>query len=554
MGPKKVFDIWGSNATQGNYMYAPAGMPATPGKIFSDFLPAKRKAAVKEVVVEPEPEPVVENSRLSQWKKAVVEKRSSGTTPPESPEEKPDEPKKSVPFWKHWYVAVTGVVLVALVGLAVYIFPLHRSLAPVYLSNIKISPTASSPDLQKQISSGVSGYNLAIRDTAGKVNKFPLNKTGISIDVKTSVKHAKADASQDWLGRLSFWKPIKLQLVAKTDKDVFQNFLHENVIKPNVAYQNANLNIDGSSVSISSESAGQGQTEANPYIDLPAAVASLNTKPIQLQKLSIPAPIRKADLTDERTKLENILNQKITLSIDGNSVIVKPADIASWLDLSPVEHAKTVDISINSGKVLAYLNKMAGYYITPPRSRLVMSNADGSKTVLDAGKSGVDIVNKDKTASDIAQKVMAAKGLDQNLDVSYADAKTVEVQPYDKWIVVDVTAKRMYAYEQTNLVHSFLISSGAPQTPTVLGAYSIYSKYASQDMRGNNADGSRYFQPDVQWVNYFYKDYAVHGNYWRPLSWFGNINSSHGCVGVVNDDAKWIYDWAPIGTPVIVHS
>jgi lipoprotein-anchoring transpeptidase ErfK/SrfK len=104
------------------------------------------------------------------------------------------------------------------------------------------------------------------------------------------------------------------------------------------------------------------------------------------------------------------------------------------------------------------------------------------------------------------------------------------------------------------LVHTFLVSAGAPKTPTVLGKYAIYSKLRSQDMTGNNADGSRYFQPAVPYVNYFYGGYAIHGNYWRPDSWFGNINSSHGCIGVNVSDGAWIYNWAAIGTPVIVHS
>jgi len=72
-------------------------------------------------------------------------------------------------------------------------------------------------------------------------------------------------------------------------------------------------------------------------------------------------------------------------------------------------------------------------------------------------------------------------------------------------------------------------------------------------MSGPNTDGSRYVQPNVPWVNYFYRDYAIHGNYWRPTSYFGNVNSSHGCVGLLTNDAAWLYAWAPIGTAVVVH-
>ncbi len=108
--------------------------------------------------------------------------------------------------------------------------------------------------------------------------------------------------------------------------------------------------------------------------------------------------------------------------------------------------------------------------------------------------------------------------------------------------------------KKSNLVRTELISAGEPASPTVTGQFAIYSKYGQQDMRGNNVDGSRYFQPHVRWISYFYKDYAIHGNYWRPLSYFGNINSSHGCVSMVDSEAEVIYNWAPVGTPVIVHT
>ena len=68
-------------------------------------------------------------------------------------------------------------------------------------------------------------------------------------------------------------------------------------------------------------------------------------------------------------------------------------------------------------------------------------------------------------------------------------------------------------------------------------------------MSGLNPDGSKYFQPSVPWINYFdHSGDAVHGNYWWPASYFGSINSSHGCVGVQVPEAEWIYNWAPIGT------
>jgi lipoprotein-anchoring transpeptidase ErfK/SrfK len=567
MGPKtKVFDIWGNTAGQTVLAYAAPALAPPSGQFLSDFLSAKVKK-VPQPAVPPEPElpakpqqpppeepeeqlpEELEKKKLELWKQAI-QKAKNGRAKPEAPKKPPPRP----PFWKHWYIGLSGALGIALLLVAVlFLFVFDRSLAPVYLGSMKINSNVAPAALQKQIATAAANYAISFKDTDGKVTGYPLNQTGISIDTKTSATLTKSQLSRKWVDRLQWWKPIRLSLATKTDKDVFQNFINESVIKADQPYQNAGLNIGDGAVGITPEAAGKGRTIKYPTVTIGDAIANLHSSPIQLQALNIPAPITAGDLKDEKVRLEAILAQKITLHIDSANVTAKPADIAGWLDLNPVEHDKTIDITVNSGRVLAYLNKIAAYYIQPPRSRLIMTNADGSQTVLDSGANGVDIVNKDKTATDLAAKILAAKGADQTLDISYAQAQTIEVQPYAKWIVVDVTTKRMYAYEQSTMVKSFLVSAGAPKTPTVLGQFSIYAKYDVQDMRGSNADGSRYFQPNVQWVNYFYKDYAIHGNYWRPLSYFGNVNSSHGCVGVVNDDAKWIYDWAPIGTPVIVH-
>jgi lipoprotein-anchoring transpeptidase ErfK/SrfK len=49
---------------------------------------------------------------------------------------------------------------------------------------------------------------------------------------------------------------------------------------------------------------------------------------------------------------------------------------------------------------------------------------------------------------------------------------------------------------------------------------------------------------------YFTGAYSIHGTYWHHN--FGHP-MSHGCVNLTIDDARWFYEWAEIGTPVITH-
>jgi lipoprotein-anchoring transpeptidase ErfK/SrfK len=113
-----------------------------------------------------------------------------------------------------------------------------------------------------------------------------------------------------------------------------------------------------------------------------------------------------------------------------------------------------------------------------------------------------------------------------------------------KQIVISLSQQQTYAYENGELVRQFVVSTGLPGTPTVKGNFAIYVKYASQTMSGPG-----YNLPGVPWVMYFYRSYALHGTYWHNN--FGQP-MSHGCVNMRTPEAEWLYNWAPIGTPVRV--
>lgn len=112
----------------------------------------------------------------------------------------------------------------------------------------------------------------------------------------------------------------------------------------------------------------------------------------------------------------------------------------------------------------------------------------------------------------------------------------------EKWIDVDLGQQTVTAYEGAVPVNHFIISSGLPGTPTVTGEFRIWAKTPIQDMYGGNrAAGDYYYLKDVQWVQYFFEDYAFHGAYWHNN--FGQP-MSRGCINMRNEDAKWLFDWA----------
>jgi len=114
-----------------------------------------------------------------------------------------------------------------------------------------------------------------------------------------------------------------------------------------------------------------------------------------------------------------------------------------------------------------------------------------------------------------------------------------------KWIDVNVRTQTLSAYEGDQLIFTTKVSTGLPRTPTVLGRFAIRTKLRAQTMVGPG-----YYLPNVPYVMYFYRGYAIHGTYWhnnfgRPMS--------HGCINMRTSEAQWLYEWASIGTPVVTH-
>lgn len=121
-----------------------------------------------------------------------------------------------------------------------------------------------------------------------------------------------------------------------------------------------------------------------------------------------------------------------------------------------------------------------------------------------------------------------------------------------KYIVVDLSKEILYAYDGDVLYMDEPISTGLNSTPTPRGTFFIYKKTPSRYMQGPiKGFSDQYFDlPGVPWDLYFTKGGdVIHGAYWHNK--FGQP-WSHGCVNLRVEQAKRLYEWADIGTPVTV--
>ena len=152
----------------------------------------------------------------------------------------------------------------------------------------------------------------------------------------------------------------------------------------------------------------------------------------------------------------------------------------------------------------------------------------------------------------VADAAATSETNDDAVAVGSGDFGPGPVQGGSKEIVVSISAQRVWAYENDEMILTSLVSTGTaeiPFTTTPVGQWSVLTKYDVQDMQGT-VSGEDYFVPAVPDVMYFDNlGNALHGTYWHNN--FGTP-MSHGCVNLPLDVADFLYDWAPVGTAVTV--
>jgi lipoprotein-anchoring transpeptidase ErfK/SrfK len=150
-----------------------------------------------------------------------------------------------------------------------------------------------------------------------------------------------------------------------------------------------------------------------------------------------------------------------------------------------------------------------------------------------------------------------------------------------KEILVDIDKQQLFAYQDGQLQFTYLVATGRPGLDTPVGRWHVMEK---------RSDFTFYSPWPVGDPNYYYPTHIhnallfreggfyLHDSWWRclygpganvwhhatcmdegdppnrgPKQVDGGETGSHGCVGMTMPNAKMLYDWAPIGTTVIVY-
>ncbi len=271
---------------------------------------------------------------------------------------------------------------------------------------------------------------------------------------------------------------------------------------------------------------------------------------------------KKPKITEaEAKKTADYINQRLNIRINlknkGRQLYFPdPWDIADWVRLTTDSTGQQYQVDFDEQAINKFLNTTVMSWIQKaPVNKLVLNDSKGKFiAVLRQGRPGYKAIGQNSNVpAKIKQALIDKKPVDLELTLVETGFKTeyVKTDQSGKWLEVDLSSQTVNMWIGSQKLQSFLVSTGLTG-PTPPGTYHVWHKTAVQDMvGGSRKNGTYYNLKNVHWNTYFtYSGIAFHEAYWHNN--FGHP-MSHGCVNMRLNDAKIIYDFAPIGTKVVVH-
>lgn len=451
---------------------------------------------------------------------------------------------------------ISGVALLAIANISIFTINSSFSKNNNQLDSVSIAGvnlSGMTPEFAKNQLVTMSENQLISINVEGKVVESSAEALGVKRDVEESIKQA-VNVNRPILERLKIRDKKQIDIALKTsiDKDKLNAILTEKLGSDIIA-KNAALTEQNGAFIVTPGSNG---------VDVNTSYLAEKITSISLSEtnVSIDAKTNPIKPTIQTEAAESAKNSAISLISDeykiGNEAIgykiIQQAQKSKWIAITPNEEKGTIEISLDKTRAVSDLESIGRSFNRQAKERVTVTIPSGGEMVLDPGLDGLSIAENEI----VNAKNIFAAALEANEPASITIASNTiprsikNMNGEEKMVLVDIDRFTTYAYENGRILKSVTVSTGKRGHETPRGKFAVLFKIKESSMRGCSFDGC-WDVPNVKWQTYFTNQgHAIHGAYWY-INW-GRQNVSHGCVNMVENDARWFYDWTEKGTPVIV--
>ena len=395
----------------------------------------------------------------------------------------------------------------------------------------------------------------------GKSASAPLSAFSPEFDIDATVSNvppAESFESQPWQWLKSFattlWRGKDMQPVVTLHQIPTQ--ISDLTTAATVAGKDAQFQINpAGELTILPESNGTGLDAGKLLSDIEQNVIS--SSPIEATLTSVSPKTTSATLTPVFLPMSRLIAAPITLTYNKNTFVFAPVDLLNAIQLQ--QNNGAWQVALQKSALQTKFDSIEKSVDVAAKPKQVNANSD---EVLSEGQAGISF---DQDATLTALTVALSNRLTTNGASNSVQLVTKVVAPTEqkiqpqttpglypgKYIEVDLSSQTLYQYEGDNLIGTYGVSTGKWSTPTPVGTYTIQNK-----MLRAYSESFGLYMPF--WMGFIGTTYGIHELPEWPdghKEGEGHIGTpvSHGCIRLGVGDAETMYNWAEVGTPVVVH-
>ena len=466
-----------------------------------------------------------------------------------------------LPGWlrRHLVLSIIlSIILIFCLGSVVFALTFYRDKAApgVTIANVKVGGRT-----KKQIAAIIHNLTKNIRLSLkydGKSATASAKDLGVDIKTEQLAERAAQTGRNNPLGIL--FNHQHFDLASSYDKTKVKHFVDANFPELTTDPKDAQLvyNRDQNRYQVQPGTVGKSVRLLDLYRQVEKLLKAPQITSYQITTINDHPTISDKSAEATANKINQSLSQSIQI-FNGDRTLwtIDPWTIADWTSFQPNHTTSSYDIAFDKDKITKFITEtVAGELSDKPVNQLAIT--DGNKQVLQVvrpGRNGQTASNVDNITDQIITSLKDGSGKRIEMTTKDSPFQTDAYIAADgHWIEYNRSTYEVRLWAGNGIVWSTnQTSQGKPSTPTITGLFRVWYKVYQQCMPNPPAK-----EPlcNIHYITFWQSSgYAFHEAWWMNYA-NGNVRQgiSHGCVNMFIGDAKRVYDWASIGTPVWVHN
>ena len=437
----------------------------------------------------------------------------------------------------------------------------------------------SVSEVQQLISDKIKTYSVTLKgpdqDYEAKADDLGLVFNSESMALGAYSRGRSSSAFDNYVTRARLlatkiaWKPWQNLIRANdlvispsfiVNEDKFNLYVNKVVDNIKITAQDSQVNVVGGQVQLKPAIYGRDVKVDSLKKQVKDSLNGFNSGEIPVETVVVKPAIIDDAAQDVMIQAQSVMKRPVVLTYQEQEFRPNQETVVSWISFVKNPGDTKYTLVIDKSKMKSYFDYLGTKINIYPVSRKVRVENGVKETEITPGANGT-LVDTALLGTSIAAALPIQASVSLTIPTYVAQFKTtyenVVIADWDKYIDINLTTQTMIACEKGGVnCHQWSVTTGNDSHATPTGTFLVLGRNANFYMTGGTP-GIDYYKVWVDHATWFTSaGHAIHDAHWRNGSFGGqdyHYDGSHGCVNSPDEAAIFVYNWAPVGTPVIVH-